>query len=53
MATYAIVFLNPEYAGQTGTQEVSDDTHEVVAIRFDNGDEVPNEPAYSYKLVDA
>lgn len=53
MAIYAIEFLNPEYLGQTGTQEVSDETHEVVAVRFDNGDEVPADPAYAYKLVDA
>jgi len=50
---YPITFLNPEYAGQTGHQEVSDDTHEVVAITFENGDSVPDDPPYSYRLTDA
>lgn len=53
MATFQIEFLNPEYAGQTGTQEITDDTREVVAVRFADGTEVPNDPPYSYRLVDA
>lgn len=50
---YPIEFLNEEYLGMTGTQEVSDETHEVVAVKFEDGTLVPDSPPYSYKLVDA
>ena len=54
MPIYPIEFINPpEYVGLSGTQEVSDDTFEVIAVKFDNGDPVPGEPPYSYKVKDA
>ena len=46
-----IEFLNAEYVGQTGTMEVDDQTHEVVAVRFDSGEVVPDLPPYSYRTV--
>jgi hypothetical protein len=47
-----IEFLNKEYAGKTGVQVVTDDTHEVDGVYFDDGTEVPDKPAYSYRLIE-